>query len=111
MRSLQVHKGHRRMVLLAFLMAFLIQGCAHHGEQKCAQADVMCPDKSMPHNGKCADGSEALLALACLQKPKSCGSECYSWQLGKPGCDTNNSSLTCQNYTNPTTGACSCRCM
>jgi hypothetical protein len=101
-------KGH--IVLMCILLSFLVQGCVSGGHKKCDGAGLMCKDKSTPVEGKCSDGSEATLALACMQMPASCGSKCYSWQEGRTGCDTNNPNAKCTT-TNYPNGSCYCACL
>jgi hypothetical protein len=117
MRYLSLQKGKVLTVVFCFLMALLAQGSAPAGgknegkghKEPCAQ--LMCKDKSTPVNGKCSDGSEAVMALACMQKPASCGSTCYSWQEGHAGCDTSHPSAKCTTVTDPANGSCSCKCL
>ena len=124
MRHIPLQKGKCLTVVLCFLMALLAQGSASaadndkakgqgqgqgQGDKEC-ERQVMCKDKSAPKDGKCADGSEAVLALACMQKPAPCGSTCYSWQEGKTGCDTSHPTAKCTTVNNPN-GSCQCKCL
>jgi len=122
MRHIPLQKGKCLTVVLCFLLALLAQGSAPapaaakgegkgKGHKEC-QTRLMCQDKSAPKDGKCSDGSEAVLALACMQKPDpTCGSVCYSWQEGKTGCDTSHPNAKCTTVRNiPPSNSCECRC-
>ena len=92
------------IVLLCFFMVLVVQGCAH---QKKCQVELACADKSMPNNGKCNDGSEAVAALACLTKPNTPSNCCYSWQ--QTGiCDPSHPAARCTSVSK--NGSCECKC-
>jgi hypothetical protein len=113
-----IDKSRRNVhILFSYLItAILIQGCVTVKCEDCGDKDkkcgenvvVTCKDKSQPKDGKCADGSNAIVELACMQKPAACGSVCYDWQIGK-ACDTSNPNARCHTVTNPN-GSCECKC-
>jgi hypothetical protein len=103
-------------VVLCFIMA-VAAGTAlvaakdkdkNHGKSHKCEMKMKCKDNSDPNNGMCADGTEAIAALACQTKPNTPTNCCYSWQTGV--CDVNNPAARCKSVSNPN-GTCECRCM
>ena len=117
MRHLLHHKWKFLTVVLCFIMA-LAAGTAlvaakdkDKGKGKShkeCETKLMCKDNSAPQGGMCADGSEALPALACQTKPGVPTNCCYSWQTGV--CDVSNPNARCKSVSNPN-GTCESKCM